>query len=178
MAINATELFRRHTESHRLSAAQCEATFGAATYVRTVDESRSLNGDAMPKVIVSASGMATGGRVLHHLRIYAPHERNTILFAGFQAGGTRGAAMVNGAERIRIFGEYVPVRAEVRNLAMLSGHADRDELLRWLRGFRRPPRRVFIVHGEPESSEALRIAIRDELGWDCEIPAMFDEARL
>jgi len=178
MAIDATDLFCRHLESHRLSAAECRATCASVTYVRTPDESRALNTDAMPKVIVSASGMATGGRVLHHLKIYAPHERNTILFAGYQAGGTRGAAMLKGADRIRIHGDYVPVRAEVRDLSMLSGHADRDEILRWLKGFRRPPRRTFIVHGEPESSEALRIAIRDDLGWDCEIPAMFDEARL
>lgn len=178
MAINATELFCRHVESHRLSPAECRETCESATYVRTPDESRALNTDAVPKVIVSASGMATGGRVLHHLKVYAPDARNTVLFSGFQAGGTRGAAMLKGAERIRIHGDYVPVRAEVRDLSMLSGHADRDEILRWLRGFRRPPRRTFIVHGEPESSEALRIAIRDELGWDCETPAMFDEVRL
>ena len=86
--------------------------------------------------------------------------------------------MLKGAERIRIHGAYYPVRAEVRDLSMLSGHADRNEILRWLKGFRSPPRRTFIVHGEPESSEALRIAIRDELAWDCETPAMFDEVRL
>jgi len=129
-------------------------------------------------VIISASGMATGGRVLHHLKVYVHDPRNTILFAGFQAGGTRGAAMLRGAERIRIHGDDYRVRAEVRHLSMLSGHADRDEILRWLGGFRRPPRQVFIVHGEPEASEALRIAIRDSLGWDCRVPGLFDEAPL
>jgi len=178
MAVDATDLFCHHLESHRLSAADCRATCQGATYVRTADESKALNADPMPKVIVSASGMATGGRVLHHLKVYAPDERSTILFAGFQAGGTRGAAMFTGADRIRIHGDYFPVRAEVRNLSMLSGHADRDEILRWLGGFARPPRRTYIVHGEPEASEALRVAIRDQLGWDCEVPGMFDEVPL
>ncbi len=93
--------------------------------------------------------MATGGRVLHHLKHYAPDPRNTILFAGFQAGGTRGASMVGGADSIKIHGAYVPVRAEVKNLDMLSGHADADEILRWLRGFKSPPKMTFITHGEP-----------------------------
>ena len=103
----------------------------------------------MPKVIISASGMATGGRVLHHLKHYAPDPRNTILFAGFQAGGTRGASMIGGADSIKIHGAYVPVRAEVKNLDMLSGHADADEILRWLKGFKSPPQMTFITHGEP-----------------------------
>ena len=132
----------------------------------------------MPKVIISASGMATGGRVLHHLKFCAPDRRNTILFAGYQAGGTRGDAMIAGAKRIKIHGSYYPVEAEVRNLTMLSSHADRDEILCWLRGFVEPPRKVFIVHGEPAASEALRVAIGDELGWDCEVPVLFEEAWL
>ena len=124
----------------------------------------------MPKVIISASGMATGGRVLHHLKHYAPDPMNTILFSGFQAGGTRGAAMVAGAESIKIHGGYVPVRAEVRNLDMLSGHADADEILRWLRGFKSPPRRTFVTHGEPAASDALRLRIQEDLGWQCLVP--------
>ena len=148
------------------------------TYVRTPDESRALNVNPMPKVIISASGMATGGRVLHHLKFCAPDRRNTILFAGYQAGGTRGDAMIAGAKRIKIHGTYYPVEAEVRNLTMLSSHADRDEILHWLRGFAEPPGKVFIVHGEPAASEALRVAIGDELGWDCEVPVLFEEAWL
>jgi metallo-beta-lactamase family protein len=126
--------------------------------------------NSMPKVIISASGMATGGRVLHHLKSYARDSRNTILFAGFQAGGTRGAAMMAGAEAIKIHGEYVPVRAEVKNLEMLSAHADADEIMRWLKGFRNPPRTTFITHGEPAASDALRHRIEEELGWTCVIP--------
>ena len=124
----------------------------------------------MPKVIISASGMATGGRVVHHLKRYAPDPRNTILFAGFQAGGTRGAAMTAGADSVKIHGEYVAVRAEVHNLDMLSAHADADEILRWLGGFKAPPRTTFIIHGEPAASDALRHRIEEDLGWACVVP--------
>ena len=108
---------------------------GDVRYVRTGEESKALTANPMPKVIISASGMATGGRVLHHLEHYAPDPKNAILFTGFQAGGTRGAAMVAGAQSIKMHGGYVPVRAEVHNLSMLSAHADQDELLRWAGGF-------------------------------------------
>ncbi len=175
MAIDASDIFCAHLADHRLSPQECRAACNAATYTRTPDESRALNANSMPKVIISASGMATGGRVLHHLKVYAPDQANTILFAGFQAGGTRGAAMIGGAGQIKVHGAYIPVRADVRNLSMLSGHADRAEILRWLRGFEEPPSRVFIVHGEPEASEGLRVAIGDELGWECAVPGMFDE---
>ncbi|MDU0955268.1 MAG: MBL fold metallo-hydrolase RNA specificity domain-containing protein, partial [Bradyrhizobium sp.] len=111
-----------------------------------------------------------GGRVLHHLKSYAPDSRNTILFAGFQAGGTRGASMVAGVDGIKIHGQYVPVRAEVTNLEMLSAHADAYEILRWLKGFKTPPRRTFITHGEFSASDALRKRIAEELGWACIIP--------
>jgi metallo-beta-lactamase family protein len=114
--------------------------------------------------------MATGGRVLHHLKHYAPDPRNTILFAGFQAGGTRGASMVGGADSIKIHGAYVPVRAEVKNLDMLSGHADAGEIMRWLRGFKSAPKMTFITHGEPAASDALRRRIEEELKWPCTVP--------
>ena len=134
--------------------------------------------EPMPKVLISASGMATGGRVLHHLKHYAPDPRSTILFAGFQAGGTRGAAMIDGAEQVKIHGDYVPVRAEVDNLDMLSAHADAGEILTWLRHFERPPKMTFITHGEPAASDALRHRIEEELGWPCTAPAYRDAAEL
>lgn len=108
--------------------------------------------------------------MLHHLAQYAPDPRNLVLFAGFQAAGTRGAAMVGGASSIRIYGETIPVKAEVANLSMLSGHADADEIIRWLRGFPQPPKMTFVTHGEPASSEALRQRITQELGWHCKVP--------
>jgi metallo-beta-lactamase family protein len=132
----------------------------------------------MPKVIISASGMATGGRVLHHLKQLAPDPRNTILFTGFQAGGTRGAALVGGAESVKIHGAHVPVRAKVVNLEMLSAHADQGEILSWLRSFEVAPRSTFITHGEPASSDTLRQRIEAELGWPCRVPEDREEAKL
>ena len=170
MAIDASEIFCRHLDDHRLKAHECQKACAVAHYVRSVDESKALTANPVPKVIISASGMATGGRVLHHLKHYAPDPRNTILFAGFQAGGTRGAAMVAGADSIKIHGQYVPIRATVRNLDMLSAHADADEILRWLRGFKQAPRKTFITHGEPPASDALRHRIEEELGWSCLVP--------
>jgi metallo-beta-lactamase family protein len=121
-------------------------------------------------VIVSASGMATGGRVLHHLKHYASDHRNMILFAGFQAGGTRGATMTSGATSVRIHGSDVPIRAEVGNLHMLSAHADADEIMKWLGNFERPPKMTFITHGEPDAADALRYRIESELDWPCWLP--------
>jgi metallo-beta-lactamase family protein len=170
MATDASEIFCKRVDDHRLSEAECRRSCAVAHYVRSVEESKALTANPMPKVIISASGMATGGRVLHHLKRYAPDAKNTILFAGFQAGGTRGADMMAGAQTVKIHGEYVPVRAQVKNLEMLSAHADADELLRWLHGFKAPPRMTFITHGEPAASDALRHRIEQELGWSCLVP--------
>lgn len=170
MAIDASEIMCSHQPEHRLDPEQCKAACSVARYIREVEESKQIMRDPMPKIIVSASGMATGGRVLHHLMQYLPDPRNLVLFAGFQAAGTRGAAMVGGAPSIRIYGETIPVRAEVASLPMLSGHADADEIMRWLRGFPQPPRMTFVTHGEAASSEALRQRIADELGWACKVP--------
>ena len=167
MAVDASKIFCKHIADHRLSEDECRGACAVAHYVQSVEESKALMINSMPKVIISASGMATGGRVLHHLKSYAPDARNTILFAGFQAGGTRGAIMTAGADTIKIHGEYVPVRAEVKNLEMLSAHADADEILRWLKGFKTPPRTTFITHGEASASDALRKRIEEELGWAC-----------
>ncbi|MDO8534757.1 MAG: MBL fold metallo-hydrolase [Xanthobacteraceae bacterium] len=178
MAVDASEIFCKHLGDHKLTAQQCRATCGVARYIRSVEESKALNADPMPKIIISASGMATGGRVLHHIRNYAPDRKNTILFAGFQAGGTRGAAMTAGAESVKIHGQYVPVRATVRNLHMLSAHADADEIMTWLRKFKASPRRTFITHGEPAAADALRRRIEEELHWPCSVPEYREEAEL
>ncbi|WPG41639.1 MBL fold metallo-hydrolase [Variovorax sp. EBFNA2] len=169
MAADATRIYRKHLDEHRLSAEQCAEMQGKTIIVNTIEESRRLNMLAYPSIIVSASGMATGGRVLHHLKAYAPDARNTILFAGFQAAGTRGAAMISGVDAIKIHGAYVPVRAEVANLETLSAHADHDELLTWLDA-QRAPRRVFVTHGEPVAADALRLAIEERHGWPCTVP--------
>ena len=132
----------------------------------------------MPKVIISASGMATGGRVVHHIKSYVSDVRNTILFTGFQAGGTRGEHMTHGAETVKIHGENWPIRAEVANLHMLSAHADADEIMSWLGKFEMPPKMTFIVHGEPAASDALQDRIEDELDWDCQVPEHLEAVEL
>ena len=170
MAVNATQIFHEHLGEHRLTAEQCNEAFAVATFVRQAEESKKLNANPMPKIIISASGMATGGRILHHLKSFAPDRRNTILLAGFQAGGTRGAALRDGAKEIKIFGEYIPVLAEVVSLGMFSAHADRDELMRWLGGFEAPPRMTFVTHGELEASDTFRHSITEKLGWAARVP--------
>ena len=136
----------------------------AARFVNTVEESKRLNTLSGPMIIISASGMATGGRVLHHLKAFAPDPRNMILFTGYQGTGTRGAALVDGADSIKIHGDWHPVRAEVVQLRSTSSHADCDELVAWLKSGPGVPRRVFVTHGEPAAADALRQHIRRELG--------------
>ena len=170
MATNATQLLHKYQQDHRLSRHDFEAACADVSYVREVEESKSLSANRYPKVIISASGMATGGRVLHHLAAFAPDRRNTLLFSGFQAAGTRGRKLLEGAREIKIHGQWIPVKAEVTELPMLSAHADSDELLRWLTAFQQPPKRVFIVHGEPAAAEALRERVQRELGWAASVP--------
>ncbi|MFN3231354.1 MAG: MBL fold metallo-hydrolase RNA specificity domain-containing protein [Alphaproteobacteria bacterium] len=174
MAVKASDIFVKHHKDLRLTDAQARAACKVADYVKDVDGSKALDTDPMPKVIISASGMATGGRVLHHLKAFAADARNTVLFVGFQAGGTRGEAMVNGAESVKIHGRYIPVRAEVQNLQMLSAHADQTELLTWLGHFDRPPGTTYVTHGEPAASDTLRHCIEEQLGWDCIVPEYRD----
>lgn len=170
MATDATAIYHRHRKLHRLTDAQCDAMCHAAKIINSVEESKALNQQHMPMVIIAASGMATGGRVLHHLEAFAPDPRNTILFSGYQAGGTRGAAMLGGVESIKIHGKYVPLRARVAQIDNLSAHADADEILSWLSHFSVPPKKVFITHGEPDAADALRKRIESELGWPCTVP--------
>jgi len=170
MAIDATDIFLRHRSDHRLDPAQLELLDGDVQYVHTGQESKALTANQMPKVIISASGMATGGRVLHHLEHYAPDPRNSIVFAGFQAGGTRGAALVAGATSIKMHGRYIPVRAAIHNLSMLSAHADQNELLRWAGMLQSAPKQTFIIHGEPAAADMVRHALEERLNWTCQVP--------
>lgn len=178
MAADASEIFQRHPRDHRLSSRDCRQSMAVATYVQDVEASKALSRNPMPKIVISASGMATGGRVLHHLRAFGPDPRNTVLFAGFQAAGTRGDSLLKGAREVKMHGLWVPIRAEIDDLPMLSAHADADEILRWLGGFRQPPKRTFIVHGEGKASAALGQRIERELGWACVVPAEGDRHEL
>ncbi|MDY7802247.1 MBL fold metallo-hydrolase [Burkholderia stagnalis] len=170
MATDVTEVYRRHILEHRLTIAEADALGHAATMVRTVDESKAISGHQGPMVIVAGSGMATGGRVLHHLSHYAPDARNTIALVGYQAAGTRGAALAAHEPTVKIHGEYVRVRAQVETITSLSAHADYEEILQWLGAMQRPPARTFVTHGEPAAADALRRRIEERLHWSCEVP--------
>ncbi len=170
MAIDASEIYKAHPGDHKMDVGGFERTFAGATYVTSVEDSKALTVNKHPKVIVSASGMATGGRILHHLNAYLGDYKNTVLLPGFQAGGTRGAQLAAGAQQIKIHGHYVPVHAEVVQMHQLSAHADREGLLDWLDGFREPPRTIFVTHGEDAASDALRLAIKERTGAHVIVP--------
>lgn len=171
MAIQATAAYAGHPEEHDADLSRlialgkrpfCPRRFRLS---RTVEDSKRLNDLAGPGIIIAGSGMATGGRILHHLRRLLPLESTTVLFVGYQAAGTRGRLLREGAREVKMLGEMVPVRARIMASDAYSAHADRGEILRWLEGFARPPRMTWVVHGEPEAAQALERAIAVELGW-------------
>lgn len=178
MATDVTGLYQRFRSEHKLSAQDCDGMCHVAQFVQTVQDSRELDQMRTPAVIIAASGMATGGRVVHHLKALAPNALNTLLMPGFQAGGTRGAQIVAGAASVRIHGRDVPINAEVVPMQTLSAHADADEIMQWLRGFKRPPKHTFVVHGEPNASDTLRRRISLELGWPVSVPEYRDSVDL
>lgn len=171
MATNATNLMCKHQKEHVLNEQLCADVFNIASYTRTVEDSKALAGIIMPKVIISASGMATGGRVLHHLKNLMGDPKNTILFTGFQAGGTRGEAMLAGQDMIKIHGQMYKCRADVKSLDNISAHADYKEILDWLAGFKKPPLRTFITHGDIAAATSLQQKIQDAFGWPTTIPS-------
>jgi metallo-beta-lactamase family protein len=178
MATNATDIFSHHIKDTRLTAQQCSEICGVARYVRSVEESIALNQQKMPMILISASGMATGGRIVHHIRNFAPNPRNTILFSGFQAGGTRGDRIVRGEKEIKMFGQMIPIRAERLQMENTSAHADYSEILNWLAHLKNTPRKIFITHGEKESAESLKIKIEQKFHWNCTIPNYLDHEKL
>jgi metallo-beta-lactamase family protein len=137
---------------------------------RSRDESRQINAIKYPCVIISASGMATGGRILYHLARRLPDSRNAIILAGFQAEGTRGRSLLEGAQFLRIHGSDVPVKAEIIHLSQFSAHAGRSELMRWLKDLPEAPKQTFLVHGEPDAARGLRDAITQQYHWPVTIP--------
>ncbi|MCD6061376.1 MAG: fold metallo-hydrolase [Moraxellaceae bacterium] len=178
MASKATRVLSGFPDEHRLSESDCRALETRVVHVDSVEESKALAQRRDPHIIVSASGMATGGRVLHHLKRLLPDPRHQVIFVGFQAPGTRGDALVHGTPYVKMHGEYVPVRATVHSIDTLSAHADQAELLAWLATAPRPPRQVFVTHGEPEASDALRLQIRDRLGWPVLVPEALEKFTL
>jgi metallo-beta-lactamase family protein len=176
MAISATRFYLNHNEDHDLEMQELvdERKNPLSThrfnFAKSVQESKMVSAQEEPSIVISASGMATGGRILHHLFKRLPDERNTVIFPGFQAVGTRGRRLVEGEPEIKIFGQYIPVRAQIEQLQNLSAHADYREIIRWLGGFKRAPKKIFLVHGEPHASESLKTMIVEKYAWEVEIP--------
>ena len=177
MAINATELYKNHPEDHDLDFSHQESNgdhdplnLHEVHMTCTVEESKKINDVVAPCIIVSASGMASGGRILHHLAHRLPDSRSTVLLVGYQGEGTRGRQLLDGAKYLKLFGEAVPVRARILEIGQLSAHAGKSELLRWLSGFQSAPKQTFMVHGEPPGLTGLRDAIRTKFGWPVTIP--------
>lgn len=170
MAETITNLYTRYIEEHRLGPEYCQKLTTIATYIHTVDESKKIDDPRKAAIIISASGMANGGRVMHHIKAFAEHERNTILFTGFQAPGTLGAEITVGAKKVKIHDKEVVIRAQVSMIASLSAHADSHEILQWISPMSKAPQQVFITHGSPEASLALKQKITQQLTWPCLIP--------
>ncbi len=178
MAVNATHIFCDYPQEHRLSEKLCHHFCGGATYINTSEDSKKLDQLTKPIIIISASGMATGGRVLHHLKTFAPHPRHTILFAGYQGDDTRGAKIMAGEKEIKIHGELIPVKAEIKMLSNVSAHADYEEILGWLSNFTAAPKKIFITHGEQTAAISLKTKIEEKFGWNCEVPVYLQKEKL
>lgn len=170
MGVAASGIYDRYRSEHRLTDEECRGIHGMTRFVRDVEDSKDLMQQRYPMVIVAGSGMVTGGRVLHHIAHFGPHARHAIVLSGFQAGGTRGAALAGGATSLKMFGEYVPIRAEVVQIDGLSAHADQTGLLEWLGGLGQAPAQVFVTHGEPQAADTLRLRIQERWGWKVRVP--------
>jgi len=184
MAIKAVEIFLKHDEEYSNETREMIRKYGSPlewpgfTFASTPEESKKINAVLTPVVIISSSGMVTGGRILHHLAQRLPDPKNLVLFIGFQAPGTRGSAIKSGSKEVKIYGDYVAIRAQVAALEQFSDHADPPELLQWLRTFRNRPGSTYLVHGEPDASSQLREAMTKELGWTVEVAQYLEKVEL
>ncbi len=186
MALSATDLYMKHREDHDLEFAREEGSDGKGDplsvhefhLTRTAEESKAINKVNTPCIIISASGMVSGGRVLHHLALRLPDAKNAVILAGFQAEGTRGRALQEGAKTLNLFGQAVPVCAEIVEMGQFSAHAGKSELLRWLGGFPAPPRQTYLTHGEPAAAQALQGAIQEKFNWKAAVARYLDTVPL
>lgn len=174
MGTNALAAFRKHHDWHKLSDDQTLRMSEQFHIVQSYAETWEIVDNPVPKIVIAGSGMVTGGRVLTYLQQYLKRESTTVLLAGYQAEGTRGRQLLNGADEIKFYGKYVPVKAQVDILDGLSAHADRDELIHWLSDIESAPEQVFLIHGEPQALDTLRLKLKDVLGWNSEIPDLYD----
>lgn len=172
MAIDATRLFHDNKADHGLTDAACDLMCKLPKYTRSREESMAIDRLTDPMIVISASGMATGGRILHHLKRFLPDARNTILLVGYQSAGTRGRTLADGIKELKIHGEYVTVGAQVAQVQGLSAHADYREMIDWLSASKLAPRRVFVTHGEPSAADAFRRRLVEELGWNVVVPTL------
>lgn len=178
MAIDASGMYQHHREEHRLKQHEFEAMYKVAVPVRSPEDSKLLNLRGGPMIIISASGMLTGGRILHHVETYGPDRRNAIVLSGYQAGGTRGASLAAGEKQLRIYGRDIRIEAEVIQLDELSAHADANELVQWMKSAPAAPAMTYVTHGEPDASDALRARIKHELGWRARVPEHLETVSL
>lgn len=178
MGQETTEIFQRYPEWHRLNPEEVRSLCSSVVVVQSPQQSAEIQHRKESSIVIAGSGMLTGGRVLAHLASRLPQERNSVLLVGFQAPGTRGALLRSGLDEIKIFGQYVGVRAQIREISSLSAHADQHEIIEWMRGMPRAPKKTFIVHGEPQAAQALRVRVRDSLGWTCSVPKLNDQTDL
>ena len=184
MAIKAVDIFLKHSDEYTPQAADLIKKYGSPTtwpglaFAQTAEESKKINASQFPSIIISSSGMVTGGRILHHLSQRLPDPKNLVLFIGFQAPGTRGGIIKSGAKEVKIFGEFVPIRAQVAALEQFSDHADTPELLEWLRTFTNRPSVTYLVHGEPAAASQLRDAMKKELGWNVQVAQYLEKVEV
>lgn len=169
MGVSATEIMLTSPGWHNLSKEEVGEMDSVINLITDANASRAIVSDPRPKIVLAGSGMVTGGRILHYLNSYLGEERNTILLVGFQAAGTRGRSLEEGATELKFFGRFHSVKAEVKKISSLSAHADQSEILNWLKHFKEAPKHVFINHGEPHASDALRVKIQTELGWNAQV---------
>ena len=178
MGINATEVLLENSQWHTLNPKEVKELCQNVTMVRKHQQSEELARTKHSTIVIAGSGMISGGRVLHHLEKRLPDPRNTVVLVGYQAAGTRGRLLRDGIPELKMYGQYVPVKARVEEISSLSAHADQAEIIAWLKGFRSPPKMTFIVHGEPQAADALRVRLGDSLNWFAEIPKPFEEKEL
>ena len=173
MGANVLGVFTNNLAWHKLSESDCKKMCGAFEIVEGFKETLAIVSDKSPKIVIAGSGMVSGGRVLTYLQEHTDKPENSVLLSGFQAEGTRGRRLMEGAKEIKIYGKYYDVKAEIFNIQALSAHADQSELLDWMSEIKDKPERVFLVHGEPHAADTLRVKIKDTYGWDCEIPELY-----
>jgi metallo-beta-lactamase family protein len=170
MAINVTELYAAHASEHRLKPDDVAGMCNVATYITSVEESKKLNEQRGPMIILAASGMLEGGRILHHIKVFGPDSKNAIVFTGYQGVATRGRTLSTGKRDIKIHGQVVRVEAEIKEIVSMSAHSDKKQLIEWLSHFEQPPKQVFITHGEEESALSLKKEIEASLKYKCLVP--------